>query len=147
MPIDFPDTPANNDVFYVTVGAERRFWRYNSVTTSWKSVVPYIKTYARYGSLAAYTGSKKFSPTGNISIKEVYATVSTPSIGNTINIQLVKSGTAVANITIDAATNNSAILSANISANTSDYFTVNVLETDATGKGQDLSVVLRYITT
>ena len=115
--------------------------------TAWKTRVNTVKKYISMTQAGAITvpvtGTARLYPPSNLTISNVYASLSTTS-SSTFTFQLLKNGSVVGTYNISSGTNKMTTTAASISLTTTDYLTVNV--TAGTG-AVDLRVDLEYIVT
>jgi len=150
--IAFPNSYSEGTFYqYVPAAGEPRFWRYNSASSSWRSVPSYIKTYSRVGTLAPNTGTYQFITSLNISITNITAIATTGPLNGNINIVIKKDAVAAANLTLTPTYNTNTINFysnyASLQLVTGDYLTIDIGATTASYYGNNLSIAFRYVYT
>lgn len=150
--IAFPNNYSEGTFYQFNQGiGEPRFWRYNSTSSSWRSVASYIKTYSRVGTLAPNTGTYQFITPSDITITNITAIATTGPVGGNINIVIKKDDASAANLTLTPSyTTNSVNFYSNYASLqlvTGDYLTIDLAATTATYYGNNLSIAFRYVYT
>lgn len=103
-----------------------------------------VKVYNFLGSVTVGEGGVRWYPQTNIVVLSAYITAGTPPTIGSMSLSIKKNGSEIATANLPSNTNNSATQTLNISATTTDYFTVDVT---SSGGASNASLTLVYYKT
>jgi hypothetical protein len=103
------------------------------------------KQYTKLGALTPYTDiSTRFYPSAPIVITSAIARLGTAPQGANATFSICKNGSPSANLTILSSSLSSTDVIPNLTANTGDYFSININTVGALIPGADLYITLKY---
>lgn len=106
-----------------------------NAVTSGAPIGSLVKVYNFISSVTAGAGTVRWYPQSGITLVSCYLTAGTsPSIGS-FSINLLKNGTAVQTISLNSGNYNTSLITLNITAGATDYFTVDVTSTGGASNG------------